>query len=578
MDDFALRFLHPQNSTHRKYEALRALFVEGVSLPEAAHRFGYAVGTLRNLRTAFLRDPGVLFFLPDRRGKPKPSPGPDRDGRIAALRKAENLSAAEIAERLTRQEKLPVSEATVARVLKRAGFGRLRRRRPEARGGRASCAAVADQRELDLRPRRFRTEFGGLFLFAHDLAALGFDRVLEESDMPGSAMIPPGCAFRALLALKLWGIGRPSHITPETLDEGMALFAGLNAVPKRSTLTEYSCRVDPRLCPGLMDRWHAALHGLDGKVCLGGGHSFDLDFHTIPCHGDEALIEKHYVSKRSRRQRGVLAFLARDADARVFVHANAQVRKKDQTSEILHFAEAWRARTGALPKELIFDSRLTTYANLARLNEMDIRFATVRRRSARMVAELQAVPDPEWRRIALASVGRAYRNPRILDRTLRIRDYPEDIRQIAVKDLGHEKPTLLLTNQLGEPAASLIDRYARRMIIENAISDAIDFFHMDALSAAVPMKVDLDIQLTLIASGLYRVLAKRLGNGFENARARTLFRNFVRASAGIRITENEIIVSFGRRAHNPCLLAANYARKTDPIPWLQNRRLQLRFF
>ena len=357
--------------------------------------------------------------------------------------------------------------------------------------------------------------------------------------------------------------------------EGMALFAGLNAVPKRSWLTEYSSRVDPRLCPGLMDRWHAALHGFDPEVCLTGGDFFDLEFHTIPYHRDEALIEKHHVSKRSRRQRGVLAFPARDADARVFVDANAQVRKQDRTGEILRFAEAWRARTGALPQELIFDSRLTTYANLARLDEMGIRFATVRRRSAGMVAELRAVPDRDWHRITLANLGRAYRNPRILDRRLRVRDYPSDIRQISTKDLGDEKPTLLLTNQLGEPAASLIGRYARRMFIESAIADAIDFFHMDAHSAAVPMRIDLDIQLTLMASGLYPVLGRRLGNGFEKARA--LFRNFVRAGAGIRITEKEIITSFGRRARNPCLLAAGYARKTGPIPWLQNRSLQLRF-
>ena len=576
MQNPARRFLVPENSTHRKYEALRALFVEGASLPEAARRFGYAVGTLRNLRAAFLREPVAPFFVPDRRGKPKPSPGPDRDGRIAALRKAENLSAAEIAERLTAKEKLPVSEATVARVLKRAGFGRLRRRRPEERGVRA--AAVADQRELDLGPRTLRTEFGGLFLFAHDLATLGLDRILEESRMPGSAMIPAGCAFRSLLALKLWGIGRPSHITPETLDEGIALFAGLNAVPKRSTLTEYSSRVDPRLCPGLMDRWHAAIHGFDPDIRIGGGHSFDLDFHTIPYHGDEALIEKHYVSKRSSRQRGVLAFLARDADARVFAYANARVRKQDQASEVLRFAEVWRERTGALPSELIFDSKLSTYANLAKLNEMGIRFATVRRRSTKMVGELLAVPDSDWRSIALTNIGRAYRTPRILDRTLRIRDYPCNIRQIAIKGLGHEKPTLLLTNQLGEPAGRLIDRYARRMLIENAIADAIDFFHMDALSAAVPMKIDLDIQLTLMASGLYRVLAKRVGNGFENARARSLFRKLVRTSAAIRITEHEIIVSFGRRAHNPCLLNAKYAEKAKPIPWLQDRTLRLRFY
>ena len=134
---------------------------------------------------------------------------------------------------------------------------------------------------------------------------------------------------------------------------------------------------------------------------------------------------------------------------------------------------------------------------------------------------------------------------------------------------------------LGELAGRLIDRYARRMLIENAIADAIadaiDFFHMDALSAAVPMKIDLDIQLTLMASGLYRVLAKRVGNGFEKARAKTLFRKLVRSSAAIRITEHEIIVSFGRRAHNPCLLNAKYADTAAPIPWLQDRTLRLRF-
>ena len=40
---------------------------------------------------------------------------------------------------------------------------------------------------------------------------------------------------------------------------------------------------------------------------------------------------------------------------------------------------------------------------------------------------------------------------------------------------------LLLTNQLTATAARLIERYARRMIIENNIEDGIDFFHMDAL-------------------------------------------------------------------------------------------------
>ncbi len=318
MHDLAQRFLVPHNSTHRRYEALRALFVDNAPLDEAARLFGYAPGTLRNLRTAFLQQPDRLFFLPDRRGHSQPRPGPDRDQLILALRQQRHLSAAEIAAHLTAEQALPVSATTVARVLKRAGLPKLWRRThaQRAQGAQPQPAPVADRRALDLSPRRFRTDFGGLFLFAPDLARLGLDRLLERHGLPGSAMIPPGCAFRSLLALKLWGIGRPARVMPETLDQGLALFAGLNAVPKRATLTEYSGRVDPRLCPPLMDAFHHAAHGLGPG--LGSGRSFDLDFHTIPYHGDDALLERHYVSKRSRRQKGVLAFLARDADARVF--------------------------------------------------------------------------------------------------------------------------------------------------------------------------------------------------------------------------------------------------------------------
>ena len=43
----------------------------------------------------------------------------------------------------------------------------------------------------------------------------------------------------------------------------------------------------------------------------------------------------------------------------------------------------------------------------------------------------------------------------------------------------------------------LVDSYARRMLIETSISDGVDFFHMDALSSAVAMKVNCDLQLTL---------------------------------------------------------------------------------
>ena len=49
--------------------------------------------------------------------------------------------------------------------------------------------------------------------------------------------------------------------------------------------------------------------------------------------------------------------------------------------------------------------------------------------------------------------------------------------------------------------------------------DGIVFLHMDALSSAVAMKVDCDLQLTLMASSMYRLLAGRIGHGYEHRAA-----------------------------------------------------------
>lgn len=574
----AKRFLEPTTPAQKRYEALRARYVDGLSSAQVAERFGFSHGTVRNMCSEFVRNEDPDFFLPrprKRKAARKEDESLKRKERILGLRKSGGLSIYDIVDVL-KKEDISVSVAYVHGVLADAGIGKLARRSADERLDlvRTHKAAVADRRALDIGSRTFRTEFGGLFLFAHDLGRAGIDGMVEN--MPGSAMIPAGCAFRSLLALKLWGIGRPSRITAETLDEGLGLFCGLNVIPKRSTLTEYSCRVDPRMNPGFMDRWYGALRGLG--VSLGGEESFDLDFHAIPYHGDAALVERHYVSKRSRRQKGILAFVARDTDARMFAWANTDIRREGMSDEILRFVEGWEKRTGRKPGELVFDGGFTTYANLWKLNEMGIRFLTLRRRSEKMVSELDAKPSSEWKKIRLANVGREYRTPKIYERMVQLRDYPGDIRQIAIKDLGRRKPVLLLTNQMEEGAAKLIDRYARRMIIENTIADAIDFFHMDALCAAVAMKVNVDAQLTVMASGLYRVLGKRVGNGYDVAKARTIFRDLVRASGKVEIKGDEIVVSLGRRANNPLLIAAGYGEMEEPVPWLDNRILRIRFF
>jgi transposase len=573
INNIAQFFLVPGNTTHRQYEALRAYFVEGLPSAEAAKRFGYSKGSFQVLCSKFRNNPHKNFFLTPTKG-PKSSPKRDSlHDDVIKLRK-QNLSVYDISEAL-KKEGNRLSPAAIDKILKKEGFARLPKRSDDERPNRArpTAADVADVRELDLTPRQFRTRFGGLFLFVPYLVEVGLNKMLRQTDFPGTKMIPAQNAMLSLLGLKLFGNARHSHVMSHVFDEGLALFAGLNVIPKRSFLTEYSCRIAPEVYPKFMKSWFKAM----GKIGLERGTSFDLDFHTIPFHGEDALVEKHYVSKRSRKQKGILAFLAQDDEKRVFCYANADLRKVEQTDEIMRFIDFWKLQTGRLPEELVFDSKLTTYANLNLINKKQIPFITLRRRSKDMVKEILLKPASAWRRIELKGISRVYRTPRIIDEKISLKDYEGPLRQLTIIDLGHEEPTLLITNQLKRSPASLIKRYAERMIIENSIADGIDFFHMDALSSAVAMKVSLDLQLTLMASSLYRLLGDRIGNGYETAKSRHIFRDFIEASAGVMITETEINVRFQKRAHNPLLIAAGFRETDIRVPWFCGKHLTMTF-
>jgi hypothetical protein len=404
------------------------------------------------------------------------------------------------------------------------------------------------------------------------LASVPFDDIVAEAGLPGSKMIPAAHAARSILALKLFGNARHVHVMSDVFDQGLALFAGLNVIPKSSFLSQYSCRVAPESSPVLLRSWFDAMRGLGLKH----GKSFDLDFHTIPSYGEDPLLEKHYLSRRSRKQKGILAFVANDTENRAFCYVNADLRKGTKNGEILRFVEFWKEKSGRLPDELVFDSTFTTHQNLDKLNRMGIKFITLRRRGKAELDKINAVPRSAWKRITLENVTREYRTPRILDEKIQLNAYDGELRQFAIRDLGHEAPTIMITNYPRKSPAKIIQRYARRMLIENNIADAVDFFHMDALSSTVALKVSFDLIMTVLSSSLYRVLAARIGNGYETAKFARIFRNFIDAAARVEINSKEVIVRFQKRAHNPLLVKAGFGDVESPIPWLKNRILKFR--
>jgi hypothetical protein len=568
-------FLSPQLPLQRQYEALRAYFVEEEASADVARRFGYSAGTFRVLCHQFRHDPDkrASFFRQPHRG-PQSAPARDRVRDLAIAMRKRNLSVYDMQRELAAAGHT-ISINSLIILLREEGFSRLPRRGDDERPAtvKPEMADVADVRRLDLSPRSFRTPLAGLFLFVPLLDGIDLQGVVTKARLPGSKMIPAAQAVRSLLALKLIGAERKSHVMDLVMDQAIALFAGINVVPKRSYLAAYSSRIDHKASLRFMQAWLEQVE----RAGLPHGASFDLDFHSVPANSAEEPLEKHYVSSRSRSQKGILVFLARDAEQGVLRYAHAGVTKNEQTDEILEFVRFWKKHTGHLPAELVFDSQLTTYEKLSELNREGIFFITLRRRSRQMLRQIYSQPDSAWRRITLPALTRVYRNPKVLEERVTLSGYAGELRQLTVMDLGHEEPTILLTNHRKLGPVELVTRYAQRMLIENGISEAVQFFHIDALSSMVGMKVDFDMQLTLTASSLYRMMAQRIGREYSHSQAKTVFRNLLDLSGKVEIAKTSVVVTLDKRAHNPFLVASGLTDRPTPMPWLDNKKLILQF-
>ncbi len=307
---------------------------------------------------------------------------------------------------------------------------------------------------------------------------------------------------------------------------------------------------------------------LDGGLAEGG--DFDLDFHAVMHWGEDAALEKHYVPRRSQRTRSVLTFFAQDAGTHNLVYANADISKATQAREVLAFCDHWRNLSGTDPTTVVLDQRVTTHDVLAELDTRGIRFITLRMRSASLVRHIDAVDPKAWKTVSLDRDG-GYRKPQVVDEHATITGYPGTVRQLVVRGLGHDTPTVIITNDRHATAKRLIERYARRMSIEQRLAEAIRSFHLDALASAVALNVDLDVVLSVLAGAVCASLRRRLGTGYTAATPDTLQRRFLSTGGTIHTNGDTIIVRLNRRTYTPVLRSADIPDTT--IPWWDGRTL-----
>jgi hypothetical protein len=405
-------------------------------------------------------------------------------------------------------------------------------------------------------------------LFVPLLAQLGFDRLVRHAGYPGSRMIPAVSALLSLLALKLLDKERRSHIDDFNFDEAVGLFAGLNIPPKKSFATDYSYRTQRRHQQQLLAAWIAQL----APVLFPEPEAFNLDFHPIPFRGDSTGLDNHYLPLRGKAGPSVLTFFAQEQKSHVLCYANANLGRDDQAGEVLHFVDFWRQLAGRDPQWLYFDSKLTTYAELSRLNQRSISFVTIRRRGAAVLRRLEQLPASAWHPAYLDIPQRRHKHIRYVDETVTVADYDGSLRQVAVAGLGRERYTLFLSNNRAVTARDVVLRYSRRNGVEDDLGVSVNFFHLDCLASEVRLNVDLDVMLTVIANGCYRWLARQL-HGFAKAKPKDIYRKFVETAGRVELTPDQLVVHFDRRSHNPILREAALQRHCPPIPWLGQRCL-----
>jgi transposase len=565
-------FLTPAGASQRRYEALRAYFVDGMPAAEVADRFGYSTASVHQLATLLRRGKMSLFT--------DPRPGPKRPrkatgelrSRVLALRAAGH-SVTEISAALTEQG-LPVSAQTCWQILDAEGIGRLPRRDEGRRGPPARLEAVTAARlpGWPAAGTALPCDHAGLLLLFPAMAELGLPGLVRAAGYPSTRQLSSWQSVGTLLLAKCARKARVHHIGSLTDDTGLAFTLGLTALPKATHLGTYSWRVRREANRKLLSGLVAALRPLGLAT---GQAGFNCDFHAIRHHGTDAVLEKHYVPRRSQRTRAVLTFFAQDHASAEMVYANADITKAEQAAEIIAFADYWQQATGAEPGMLVFDSQLTTYKILEQLTGRGIGWLTLRQRGKSELERLAALPASGWKTVTIARAGR-YRRPRLHEDMVKIKDISSKVRQIAVTGIGRDEPTLLITHDLATPARDLFARYAERMMVENELDAYISGFHLDALTSGVPLNVDLDTTLTVVAGNLYRLLARKLDR-YEQATPDKIWRHFLDATGTLHITTDTVTCALNLRSHHPVLIDAGFADLQVPIPWWDGRVLRFRF-
>lgn len=568
-------FISPTNPLHKQYEALRSFFIEKYSAEEVARQFDYKKSTVYSLARDFKNQLKNGEISPEHffhQTKPGRKPSENRDqirDQIILLRK-KYLSVPDIKSLLDAQG-VHLSERHIHTILQEEGFARLPRRNKAEKQNAMPKNIIAAPKSalLTHEDESFNTLDAGLLIFLRYLKKYEIDVLIENSQYPGTKQIPTIHSILAFLGLKLSNVHRYSSDDLWCMDRGLGLFAGLNVLPKSAWYTSYSSRITRDMnvffLKSMYQLWMK--HGLLSDT-------INMDFVTVPYWGEENHLENNWSGTRHHALSSVLAALAHDPESGIITYGDATVRHEDESNVAIEFLDFYKKSGGQSLKYLVFDSKFTTYQNLSKIDDNNVKFITIRRRGKKIIEQLESLPEEQWKRARVPAAKGKMRQIKVHESTICIKGYGKDVRQIAITGHGKIKPALIISNDFEIKLSDIVRKYAKRWLVEKTISEQTHFFHLNRLSSSMVVKVDFDLTMTILAHNLYRLLANDLP-GFQNSTAQTLYEKFIRNDGYVICKDNKINVQLKKKRNLPLILETLQNNEAIKIQWLNDRELNI---
>ncbi|MCP4760360.1 MAG: helix-turn-helix domain-containing protein [archaeon] len=566
-------FIAPKSKRQKQYEAIRAIIIEKIPLEKVALKFNYKSSTLYSL----LRDAKAkrIELFPDvKKGPKRKKTQEDIQNKIIELRK-QSLSTDNIHSKL-HEINITISARTIERVLKNAGFKKLKRRTYKELGKTIKNKIIPGRAEhldfSELKPFNIDCPSAGIFFFIPYILESGVLDVVKECKLPESSSIGSTQANLSMLLLKLIGVKRLSHIGAYDQEVGLGIFAGMNNLPKPSYMDTYSCRCSETQ---LMDLQNKIITSFKKKYPWLYNNGFiNLDFHSIPHYGDESEMEKIWCGAKGKSIKGANTVFAQDSKSNAILYTRADILRKEESNEVKRFVDYWKKINNTIKETLVFDCKFTTYKILDELENDNVKFITLRKRNKNLINQTLKIPKDQWKKVNVPIPKRKYKCVSVYENRVKLKGCDNIFRQIIVKDHGRVNPTFILTNDLELSLADILIVYAKRWHVENKLSELVTFFNLNALSSPIMVRIHFDIIWTMVADTLYHRFAQDLRR-FEDNLAPTIFRKFINMPGRVVYDGVKFTIKIRKRGHTPVLKEVDKLKKPFKVPWLKGKNIEV---